>query len=357
MNERTNNGTGNLLVIDGSALLNIIFYASISDVNKQIKDVDLLDSVIDGYFRTGHGHYTENVGSFISMVVSLKTQSKADSVVVCFDKNSDTTFRKKMYPAYKANRTQHPKAIKDQMNVLHCILNNVGIKCFWSDMFEADDLAGSIISHFKDEYENVYFYTKDRDWFQLLDKNVKGIIPMKSEEEADGFRCYYASIPENNPLVPGGAKACGKNLCVNDDVCKELFGVYPSQVIDFKALAGDKSDNIPGARGIGDETAKGLLELFGTLENTIQSALNTDEETFKYTVKPYMRRNPYNSLLSGQSDAKVSKSLATIKTDIPIPFEKGTLKWRLNKAMLLRAIEVYNLESDLDWIVKPTFEG
>ncbi len=346
----------NLLVIDGSALLNIIFYASISDVNKQIKDVDQVDYVIDQYFRTGHGHYTENVGSFVSMVLALKNQTCSDSVVVCFDKSSKTTLRKLKFPYYKANRMRRPKAIKDQMVVLHCLLNNIGINCYWADTYEADDLAGSVITKFKPDFDNVYFYTKDRDWFQLLDSNVKGIIPMKSEEEADGLRCYYCSIPENNILMPGGAKALGKNICVTDDVCKELFGVYPEQVIDFKALAGDKSDNIPGVKGVGDETAKGLLELFGTMENAIQSALNTDEATFKCTVKPYMRRSPYNALINGVKDAADSKELATIKTDIPIPFKATHLNTNLNLSVLKQAIDIYNLESDLDWIVKPDLE-
>lgn len=346
----------NLLVIDGSALLNIIFFASISDVNKQIKDVDVLDQVIDGYFRKGHTHYTENVGSFISMVTTLKNQTCSDSVVVCFDKDSNSTFRKKAHPTYKANRSRRPKAIKDQMKVLHCVLNNIGIKCFWAEQFEADDLAGSIIMKFKSEFENVYFYTKDRDWFQLLDTNVKGIIPMKSEDEADGFRCYYSSVEENNHLLRGGAKAYGKNLCVTEDVCKELFGVFPEQVVDFKALAGDKSDNIPGVKGIGDETAKSLLEVFGTLDKAIQSASNTDADTFKNVVKPYMKRSPYNALLNGKNDALTSKELATIKTDIPIPFPATNLIWNLDLEILKDAIAIYNLEDDLDWIVKPDLE-
>lgn len=342
----------NLLVIDGSALLTICFYASISDITKQIKDVDQLNYVLDQCFRTGHGHYTENVGAFITMLLKLKDQTKADSVVVCFDKNSKSTFRKKRFPYYKETRRPKPKAIKDQMEVLHCILNNIGISCFWSDVVEADDLAGSIITKFKIDFDNVYFYTKDRDWFQLLGANVKGIIPMKSESEADGLRCYYCNVNENNPLIcDNGAKAYGKNLCVTEDICKDLFGVYPEQVVSFKALAGDKSDNIPGVQGIGDETAKGLLELFGTLNNVLQSASNSDEKTFKETVKPFMRRNPYNALMAGKQAAYDSQWLATIKTDLPIKFNVSRLACCINKDMLKEAAEVYNLESDLDWFL------
>ncbi len=347
----------NLLVIDGSALLSIIFFASISDVNKQIKDPDMLNHVLEQYFRTGHGHYTENVGAFVSKVCSLKNQTKADSVVVCFDKSSKTTFRKLKHPTYKANRGPKPVALKDQMKVLHCVLNNIGIKCFWADQFEADDLAGSIINRFKSEFDNVYFYTKDRDWFQLLDSNVKGFIPMKSEDEADGYRCYYNSVPENNALLRDpGARATGRELCVTEDICKDLFGVYPEQVIDFKALAGDKSDNISGVNGIGDGSAKALLELFGTLDACYQSVENTDELTFKNVVKPYMKRNPYKYLVAGKQQAIESKELATIKTDIPIPYSKDYLRWNLSLDVLKQAIDIYNLEDDLDWIVKPDLD-
>ncbi len=397
----------NLFVVDGSALLNILFYGSISDVNKAVKlsgqDLDTLNAIIDGYFRKGHGHYTENVGSFIRTVLTMAKDLKAESVVVLFDKNSETTFRKKMYPQYKANREEKPAAIKDQALVLHCVLNKIGIKCYWADEFEADDLAGSIIKRFKSQFDNVYFYTKDKDWLQLLSGNVKGIMPQASLEEAKALRDYYGEqVPENNIFEKDGPQAKGKNLCITEDMCKEIYGVYPEQVPDLKGLSGDKADNIPGVNGIGEDTAKKLLEIFGSIDNiykalngwklqttdyfdallatkstmadaikaankkevkeaikpykTIQDMVDNKEEIvenilkagFKNEVKALIKRCPYFAIRTGKKDAEFSRNLATICQDIPINYPKEALKMDFNMNNIVMAIKLYNLEDDLD---------
>ena len=340
----------NLLVIDGSALLSVTFFASISGIKE--KDPDKLDAIIDASFRKGHGHYTENVGSFINYVISLKNQTKADSVVVCFDKNSQTTFRKKKCQYYKETRGRKPIALKDQMLVLHCILNNIGIKCLWSDEYEADDIAGSIIMQHKNSFDSVYFWTKDIVWFQLIGGNVKGIVPMNSENDADGFRSYYSGLSENDVFKKGPVKMRGKNLCIDADVCKDFMGVYPNQVVDFKALAGDTSDNIHGVKGIGEESAKGLLEQFGDIKNIFDSLNGQDKDSYKILTKVYLKKNPYESLKNGLNDAKESYWLAHIRTKLELELSVSDLKCNINCDILREAADVYNLEDDLQWILE-----
>jgi len=341
----------NLLVIDGSALLNIIFFASISGQISDYKDVDAINDFVKANFRHGNTHCTENVSAFVSKVCSLKDELKADYVVVCFDKNSNTTFRKLQHPSYKDNRTKRPEAIKDEMLVLHCLLNNIGIKCYWSDFYEADDLAGSIINRFKSEVDNVYFFTKDRDWLQLISNNVKGIYPLDKEEKAIALR-NYSNIDENNVFTNhNNPKALNRNICIDTNLCETFFGVYPDEVVDFKALAGDKSDNILGVKGIGTETARGLIATFGTLENIYKALKENDKDGFKSLIKALIKRNPYDNLVNGEQDAYESKALATIETSLNIPFQLESLAWNINVDILKQGIKIYNLDSNLlSWL-------
>ncbi len=343
----------NLLIVDGSALLSMLFFASISELMQLTRDVDEINEAVSGFFREGHGHYSENVGSFISKVFCLKDELMADSVAVVFDKNSASTFRRQMFSDYKAHRPPKPAAIKDQMLVLHCILNKIGIKAFWSDEYEADDLAGSLITAFKEEFDAVYFFTTDCDWLQLLDTNVKGIMPRKDEQEAEGFRTYYAMrVAENNAFSYGCPKAKGRNLCVTADICKDYYGVESEQVIDFKGLAGDASDNIPGVKGVGNDTAKDLLRLFGDMDSVYDAVNSLSEKEFKEKTKAFIRRSPYNALKNGYGDALMSKDLATIRTDLKVPVAAQDLKVRLHRPNTAMAIRLYNLENDLDYVLR-----
>ena len=342
----------NLLIVDGSALLSIIFFASVSDLMKITKDVDVIDEAIDGFFRKGHEHYTENVGSFISTIFGIKDALMASSMVIVFDKNSDSTFRKKLYPAYKATRTRNPAAIKDQMLVLHCILNKIGVKALWDNEYEADDLAGSIVCSMHDRFDNIYLFTRDRDWLQLLRPNVKAVIPMKDIKEAESFRTYYSDITENNPFSYGYPRVYGRNLCITQDICKDFYGVAPEQVIDLKGLAGDSSDNIPGIKGVGDEIARALLELFGGMDEVFENLSELSEDEFKSRTRVLIKRCPYKALKNGYDDARMSRKLATIVNNIDIMISTEELKVSIDRRNLNTAIRIYNLENDLDFLMK-----
>lgn len=341
----------NLMVIDGSGLVATLVYGSLSDFNKAAKlDVDQINNIVNACFRHGNGHVTENVGQAVGKVLNLCRQFECSHCVVLFDKSSATTFRKQMYPAYKAQR-QRPDAIKDEIAVVKCILNKVGIPAFWSDKYEADDLAGSIIKQFQKNFDNVYYFSKDRDWFQLLSGNVKGLLQYNTEMEADALRCYYDYEGINNALDVTTPTAKGKLLCINEDIAFDIMGVYSSQVPDYKGLAGDSSDNIPGVNGIGEKTAVALLSLFGDLDGIYSAVESMDEASFKNKVKYLIKKCPYKALVNGKKDAYFYKEIATIVTNLKIPFTKDKLKVNLNRTNLAIAIDLYNLEDDLDYYV------
>jgi len=262
--------TGNvLLVIDGSALVSTNFYGGVPIYIQNEKDIDKANALCRKELRQNKdGVYTHAVSSTISTIFGLMRQYNPTHIAVCFDKNSQTTFRKKMYPDYKATRAKKPDALKEQVVTTHLILKNIGIPTFWADRYEADDLAGSIITHFKNDCDKVLFVTKDHDWLQLIDHNVTGVIMMSSEERAAKMREEYAKYaPENddslNPFHPATYKKC---VTFNENITFIEDGVYPKQVPDLKGLAGDSSDNIPGVKGIGPTTVIPLLARYHTVE-------------------------------------------------------------------------------------------
>jgi len=342
-----------LLVIDGASLVATNFYGSIPIYIQNEKDVDKANQLCRKELRqTKDGTYTNSVASTLATIFGLINFYKPTHVAVCFDKSSKTTFRKMMYPDYKANRATKPDALKEQMDTTRLILKNIGIPSFWADKYEADDLAGSLITHFKHECGKVLFVTKDHDWLQLIDQNVTGIIMQKSEEVAANMRVEYGKFaPENNDATdPFNPKTYRKCVTFNAEITYIEDGVYPKQIPDLKGLAGDSSDNIPGAKGIGPGTAVPLLQRYHSVEG-IYAAIDKckGDETLLNQLAEDMKthgikRNPLQKLMDGRDAALLSKNLATIVTDIPINFPLDNLKYRLKYDMLQIAVNHYELD-------------
>ncbi|UKI42329.1 MAG: NYN domain-containing protein [Candidatus Melainabacteria bacterium] len=150
------------------------------------------------------------------------------------------TFRVDKYQEYKANRASMPDDLRTQLSLIVEGLKAFNIPIYTKEGFEADDVIGTISKQVKNQGDKIYVLTGDRDSFQLVDKDGHIVV----------------IIPQNSAL-----------LFYDWQKVYEKMGVYPNQVIDFKALSGDTSDNIPGIRGIGYKTACNLLEKYENLEN------------------------------------------------------------------------------------------
>lgn len=339
----------NLIVIDGSAILSTHFFGALPKEILAEKDIDKANQMCREKLHYVNGQCVESVGTFIASCLRLINNYKANYAVVVFDKSSETTFRKKQYPAYKATRSKKPAALKEQMTLLHTLLPHIGIQCFWADEFEADDLGGSIIRRFAPEFNNVYFVTKDHDWLQLIGGNVKGIMLYTKEEDAIKWRKYFSSnkgTPENNAFDNSTPNCYGKQVCFDEYVCNVIEGVWPDQIPLKKGLAGDSSDNIPGVKGIGPKAAVALSITYMDLDNMYNVIATEGAEKIKSDMKGVVRVNT-DALISGQADAYLSKELATIKMDIPIPYNANKLMFQLNTANLATVANYYNLQQDL----------
>lgn len=220
-------------------------------------------------------------GFFRALFDILKNKEiKPNSIAVAFDVGRHT-FRVDKYQEYKANRASMPDDLRTQLSLIVEGLKAFNIPIYTKEGFEADDVIGTISKQVKNQGDKIYILTGDRDSFQLVDKDGHIVV----------------IIPQNSAL-----------LFYDWQKVYEKMGVYPNQVIDFKALSGDTSDNIPGIRGIGPKTACNLLEKYENLENIYK---NIDEITQKSLKE---------KLVNGKEEAYLSQYLATIDRNVDIDF-------------------------------------
>ncbi len=222
------------------------------------------------------------VFGFASMLLKILDTFNPEYIVCAFD-TEKPTFRHADFADYKANRKPTDMSLIAQFPLVDNLVESFNIPILKKDGFEADDILGSIAERFehgkwKDENIDLYIVSGDRDLLQLVSEKVKVVLPEGSF----------------------------KNLKIFDrDAVKEKMGVYPEQIVDFKALVGDPSDNIPGVQGIGIKTAVSLLNKYDTVEGIYK---HIDE------LKPRHKK----LLEEGIENASLSRSLATIKRDLDI---------------------------------------
>lgn len=255
------------------------------------------------------------VYGFFKAIFDLLARIKPDFIAVTFDVGRQT-FRVKKYEEYKANREAMPDTLRSQIGVIVEGLKAFDIPIYTKEGFEADDVIGTISRIACQDGNNVLILTGDQDSFQLIDKEgcIKVLIPTKGELiEYDWDKVY------------------------------EKLGVYPDQVIDYKGLRGDTSDNIPGIRGIGEKTAQKLLSRYPHLEELLADCENIPEKAIK------------EKICSQKDIAILSKELATIIRDVDIDFDSNkatvTLPQMAKVSEFLRKMQFYTFIKNIDKIL------
>ncbi|MBN1598463.1 MAG: DNA polymerase I [Bacteroidales bacterium] len=236
--------------------------------------------------RNSKGLNTSAIFGFVNAFDEVIRKEKPTHIAVAFDPPSPT-FRHQIFEEYKANRQEAPEDIKLSVPYIKQILEAFQIPIIEVEGFEADDVIGTISKQAKKEGMEVYMMTPDKDYAQLVEEGIYMYKPRRSGNESE---------------------------ILGPDEVKEVFEVNdPLQVIDILALWGDSSDNIPGAPGIGEKTAKKLISDFGSVENLLN---NTDQ------LKGKQKEN----LEQFKEQVLMSKTLATIDTNIPINYKIDELK-------------------------------
>ena len=230
-------------------------------------------------WRTREGEPTAGVYGFASVLLRILEQENPEYLMVVFD--TGKTFRDDLFPEYKGTRGKMPDDLVPQVDRVRQLVDVFNIPRIEVEGYEADDVLGSLAREAVKRGLGVKIITGDKDLLQLVDDRI--IVSL-----------------------PGRSLADSKDYFSKDVV--EYLGVRPDQVVDFKALVGDTSDNIPGVSGIGEKTAASLLEKYGTLDNIYA---HLDE------ISPGTRKR----LEAGKDSAYLSQKLATLVTDLKVPLD------------------------------------
>ena len=266
-----------LIVIDGNSLLFRAFYATYYGDPSAI-------------MRASDGTPTNAIFALSNMLAKvLQSMKMGDSIFVGFDADSHT-FRKEEFDAYKANRKPAPEELIPQFPMSRQLLDSLGIVHYEEHGIEADDICGTIAKLGGKEGYVVEVYTSDKDYLQLIDENITVKLIRKGMSDIDSL------TPER---------------------MKEEFGFEPLQIIDFKGLRGDASDNLPGIPGVGDKTAVKLIGEYGSFDAIVDAAKNG-------LIKGKIAQN----IVEGEELGRTCYRLATILTDAKLPFKLEDLAYQ-----------------------------
>ena len=247
------------LLVDGNSLMHRAFHA-----------LPLMDA---------DGVYTNAIYGFLSMLLKVIREENVQYLAVCFDEHGPT-FRHTVYADYKAGRNETPPELRQQFETMLALLDALSIRRFSLQGWEADDLLGTLSLKGAEAGAAPLLLTGDRDALQLVGGGTELMFTRKG-------------ISETIRFTPSKVY--------------EEYGFTPQQVTDWKGLAGDSSDNIPGVPGVGDKTAVKLLQEYGSLEKVLENAAN-------------IKGKLGEKLVQWADQARFCKELATIRRDAPVDF-------------------------------------
>ena len=258
--------------------------------------------------RTSSGIPTEAVYIFHNMVRKLRSQHHPEYLAAIFE-SEGATFRDEVFTAYKANRTETPPDLLSQIPWIRKTLEAMRIPILEYTGFEADDVIGTLARRAEEKGLEVAIVSSDKDMLQLVNTHTRMFNPMKDD-------MWY------------------------DEAATEAFmGVKPTQVADLLALKGDSVDNIPGAPGIGEKGARDLIARFGSVEGALEHAAEVERKMYR------------ESLQDNRPQIELSKKLAVIETNVPIPLDLDALAVQEPDTAALRevyrAMEFHSLAREL----------
>lgn len=289
-----------IVIIDGNSLVNRAYYA------------------IQRPMITSDGLHSQGIYGFLSMLAKIRGDYSPTHMLVAFDRKAPT-FRHSEYSEYKAGRKKMPEELAMQLPVLKDVLSAMGIFMFEMDGFEADDIIGTTAKMAEEADIPAFIITGDRDALQLATEKTSVIITKKGISE---FKLYDAAA------------------------MKEEYGFGHVQFVDYKALRGDPSDNIPGIPGIGEKTAIKLIREFGSVEDLIRNSDDIRNARLREMIQ------------SGASTAMMSKRLSTIVTDIPVGYSiEDTLIRPENRDRLIELYTRLEFRSFLSRMTRSGGEG
>ena len=255
-----------ILLLDGHSLAYRAFYG-----------LPLYDQGGRPHFSTSKGEFTNAIYGFATMLFKVWNDEQPDYIAVAFDKGR--TFRDDKYAEYKATRMKMPDELAPQIERIVQLVEAFDIPAITADGYEADDILGTLAKRAAKDGLEAVIVTGDTDAFQLIEKRIKVFTSGRMWQDTTLY---------------------------DEAAIKERYGLKPLQLIDFKALKGDTSDNVPGVKGIGEKGATQLLQQFGTVENIYRHLAEVTSTRAKHALE------------ANHDMAFLSKDLITIRTNVPL---------------------------------------
>lgn len=287
--------TEKLLIIDGSSLLSTSFYATATAYLMAKTDEDK-EKALERLMKTSDGRYTNGVFPFMRTLLSLIKKNQPTHLAVVWDVSRQTFRQEIAGGTYKGTRKATPHPLKEQFISTQNLLQGI-IPQFLSgrddeEVYEADDFAGSLAKRFQTEIP-VFLHTKDEDYLQLVDSNTR--VWLGSSKADKMFEDLNLNRQEFN--VPDGF------FEFTLSTLKDIKGLEPYQIVEYKALCGDTSDNITGVKGVGEKAVIPLLQEYGTIEaiyETIENLSAKEEKELKKFFKESLGigRSPISYMLA-----------------------------------------------------------
>ncbi|HEY7751851.1 MAG TPA: DNA polymerase, partial [Ignavibacteriaceae bacterium] len=260
----------NFIIIDAMA---VAYRAYFAFINRPLK--------------TSKGEPTSAVYGFVNQLIKVLEDHKPDYIAVASD-SKEKTFRHKIFKEYKATREEMPEDMIPQIGRIKQIIELMNIPLYIKPGYEADDIIGTAVKFAEKKGMDSYAFTPDKDYMQLVTDKVFIARPARGSDEI---------------------------VIYNVKKVKEDYGFEPKQMIDYLALVGDSSDNIPGVKGIGEKTALPLIQEFGSIENLYKNLNKIPKEGVR------------KKLEESKDNAFLSKELATINCDVPVTVDFNSAKF------------------------------
>jgi len=272
-----------------------------SAAGKKIFLIDAMGFIFRAYhapmerLRSPQGLPTKVPYVFANMLRRLVKDWQPDYLAVAFDVAAPT-FRDKLFAAYKAQRPPMPEDLSIQLPYVRRVCEAMRLPILEYQGYEADDVIGALAHQAAHKNLDVFLVTSDKDMLQLVGGKIRVLVPTKND------------------------------LLVDESKVEELLGVPPGKVPDVMALMGDSIDNIPGARGIGEKGARELIRRFGSAEAALEHAAEVESKRYR------------EALMTSREQVLLSKQLATIATEVPVPLELDALRRREPDVEALRSL-------------------
>jgi len=278
---------------------------------KRLIVIDLSNFIFRAFFAIRPLHSPQGVPvnavyGVLSMFYNMLTQHKPTHLLIARD-TKEGSFRKEIYSEYKAHRTEPPDDLKPQFELIDRLVEVLKLPEIKISGYEADDIIGTAVTKWKNEFDEILIASGDKDLMQFVDGPIHILDTMKDKTYS------------------------------REDV-KDKMGVYPEQIVDFLSLVGDSSDNIPGVAGIGPKGAQNLIEEFGTLEEILKN------------IPAIKNKRSQAALESHVNDAKLSKKLVQIVTDLNLKLNYQDCTYKLT--LTNEAVEFLENLGFKTWLTK-----